>query len=181
MTPVRPRGDLSLGDIATPLGPMLFVCDAAGVLVGSDYADHEDRLYRLLGRRLGGFDLTRAPLPPLLATAVTGYFAGDLAALDRVPVRLNGSPFQNLAWAALRRIPPGQCATYAGQAARIGRPKAARAVGSANHMNPYNLILPCHRVVGANGALTGYAGGLERKRWLLDHESRHAPCTTSAQ
>lgn len=150
------------------------VSDVEGVLVASEYGDHEERLHRLLSRRLGSYELTLGAVPAPAGAAVEAYFKGDLVALDRIEVRLNGSPFQNKAWEALRRIQPGHPATYADQASRIGNPKAARAVGSANHNNPYNLIVPCHRVVGTSGALTGYAGGLERKRWLLDHEFKYA-------
>lgn len=172
------RNDLTIGRMATPIGDLILVSDAGGVLVGSDYADHESRLHQLLTRRLGGYDLVSASVPTATRSAVDAYFAGELSAIDTIPVRLNGSPFQNLAWAALRQIPPGQPASYGNQAARIGNPKAARAVGSSNHNNPYNLIVPCHRVIGSGGALTGYAGGLERKRWLLDHERHHAKSRT---
>lgn len=165
---------LTTGRMATPLGDLILVFDAGGVLAGSDYGDHEDRLHRLLSRRMGRHVLRSGPVPSAVQAAITAYFSGELTAIDGIPVRLNGTPFQNRAWAALRQIPPGEPATYADQAARIGNPRAARAVGSANHANPYSLIVPCHRVIGASGALTGYAGGLERKRWLLDHERRLA-------
>jgi methylated-DNA-[protein]-cysteine S-methyltransferase len=102
------------------------------------------------------------------------YFAGDLAAVDQVGVSYFGTEFENRVWAALREIGPGRTATYGEMAAMLEVPKAARAVGRANSMNPVAIVVPCHRVVGANAKLTGYAGGLDRKRWLLDHERRHA-------
>lgn len=164
--------DLGIGQIMTPLGAFILVWDAAGEVVASDYGGHEERLHHLLLRRLGRCNLIAAEVPSALAAAIDAYFTGDLPALDKVPVRLNGSAFQNRAWAALRQIPPGARASYAEQAALLGNPKAARAIGNANRNNPCNLIIPCHRLVGSDGALTGYAGGLERKRWLLEHEQR---------
>jgi methylated-DNA-[protein]-cysteine S-methyltransferase len=101
------------------------------------------------------------------------YFDGDLGAIDTVPVELNGTDFQKRVWQALRRIPAGATLSYAGLARRIGESTAVRAVGAANGANPVALVVPCHRVIGSDGTLTGYGGGLERKRWLLDHE--HAP------
>lgn len=98
------------------------------------------------------------------------YFAGELAALDTVPVELNGTPFQKTVWQALRRIPSGSTISYADLATRIGEPSAVRAVGTANGANPVAVIVPCHRVIGSNGRLTGYGGGLDRKQWLLEHE-----------
>jgi methylated-DNA-[protein]-cysteine S-methyltransferase len=98
------------------------------------------------------------------------YFQGELAALDDVAVELNGTPFQKQVWQALRRIPSGTTISYAELARRIGNPSAIRAVGTANGANPVAVIVPCHRVIGSDGSLTGYGGGLERKQWLLAHE-----------
>ncbi len=97
------------------------------------------------------------------------YFAGELRDFD-IPFHLHGTEFQRLVWNELSRIPFGSTISYAEQARRIGRPGAARAVGAANGRNPISIIVPCHRVIGANGSLTGYGGGLDRKQWLLDHE-----------
>jgi methylated-DNA-[protein]-cysteine S-methyltransferase len=102
------------------------------------------------------------------------YFDGDVRALDALPVKTQGTAFQSEVWAALRAIPVGQTRSYGQLAAAIGRPSAVRAVGLANGSNPVGVIVPCHRVIGANGTLTGYAGGLERKRWLLAHEAANA-------
>ena len=96
-----------------------------------------------------------------------------MAALDQLPVRPGGTEFQRLVWAALRLIPPGTTTTYGQLAARIGRAKASRAVGLANGANPVAIVVPCHRVVGADASLTGYGGGIERKAWLIAHERRH--------
>jgi methylated-DNA-[protein]-cysteine S-methyltransferase len=108
-----------------------------------------------------------------LAAAVeqlTAYFAGELRVFD-LPLALGGTPFQERVWAALREIPYGQTASYGELAREIGRPAASRAVGAANSRNPVAIVVPCHRVVGADGSLTGYAGGLDRKRALLDLEA----------
>ena len=114
----------------------------------------------------------RAPATPLLREAVrqlTAYFAGTLRDFD-LPLRTHGTPFQECCWAALREIPYGVTVSYGEQARRVGNPKASRAVGGANHHNPICIIIPCHRVVGSGGALTGYGGGLDMKAWLLQHE-----------
>jgi methylated-DNA-[protein]-cysteine S-methyltransferase len=103
------------------------------------------------------------------------YFAGDLAALDEAPVELNGTPFQRRVWTALRSIPPGSTLSYSELARRVGALSAVRAVGAANGANPVALVVPCHRVIGANGTLVGYGGGLPRKRWLLAHEGVTTP------
>lgn len=103
------------------------------------------------------------------AAQLDAYFAGELQAFD-LPLAASGTPFQQKVWAALRDIPFGQTCSYGQLAQRIGTPGASRAVGLANGRNPLSIIVPCHRVIGANGSLTGYGGGLERKRWLLAHE-----------
>lgn len=99
------------------------------------------------------------------------YFTGDLMLFD-LPLAPRGTPFQHAVWKALAGIPYGETRTYRDIATAIGRPNAVRAVGAANGRNPLSLVVPCHRVIGSNGTLTGYAGGLERKRWLLQHERR---------
>lgn len=115
--------------------------------------------------------LTTVADPAGAAAALTAYFSGDLGALDDVPVDLHGTPFQRRVWERLRAVGPGTTASYAEIARAIGAPAAVRAVGAANGANPIALIVPCHRIIGSSGALTGYGGGLDRKRWLLSHES----------
>jgi methylated-DNA-[protein]-cysteine S-methyltransferase len=105
-----------------------------------------------------------------LAQVLTGYFAGDVDALSEVQVAARGTSFQQRVWSALREIPAGRTASYAEIARDIGTPGAARAVGTANASNPVGVIVPCHRVVRANGSIGGYGFGVERKRWLLEHE-----------
>ncbi len=115
-------------------------------------------------------------LPVLKATAaqLAAYFAGTLADFD-IPVRLHGTPFQQAVWNELTKIPNGTTISYGELARRVGNPKASRAVGLANGHNPVSIIVPCHRVIGSNGSLTGYGGGIDRKRALLQHETEHWP------
>jgi O-6-methylguanine DNA methyltransferase len=165
-----PATDLTLSRIDTPLAPMLLVTDGEGAVRALDFVDFEARLHRLLRRHHGPVRLTDGPPPAAAAEALAAYFAGDLKALEALPVRTGGTPFQRSVWAALRRIPAGETRTYGGLAAALDLPRAVRAVGLANGANPVAVIVPCHRVIGASGALTGYAGGVERKAWLLRHE-----------
>lgn len=172
-TPDRTRPDplpLTLDRLATPLGEVLLVVDADDAVRALDFTDYEDRMMRLLTRHYGRFELTPGEAPRAVRAAVSAYFSGDLTALDSLVVKTAGTDFQRSVWAALRAIPPGQTRSYGQLAAVIGSPKAVRAAGLANGQNPIAVIVPCHRVIGANGTLTGYAGGLERKRWLLAHE-----------
>jgi methylated-DNA-[protein]-cysteine S-methyltransferase len=157
----------------SPLGPVHFtLCD--GALTSLGFANQAPDLAARVARRFG-----RTPLPDAAAEAEIGarlgrYFAGELGALDDLAVDLGGTAFQARVWAALRAIPPGALRSYSALARSLGAPGAVRAVGAANGQNPVSLVVPCHRVVGADGALTGYAGGLERKRWLLAHEQANA-------
>ena len=162
----------TLDQISTPVGEVLLVVDAGGAVVALDFEEYEARMMRLLARHHGAFVLEPGAAPETTRSAVAAYFAGDRGALDGLVVRTNGTDFQREVWAALRAIPAGETRTYGQLAAAIGRPRAVRAAGLANGQNPVALIVPCHRVIGANGTLTGYAGGLERKRWLLAHEAR---------
>jgi methylated-DNA-[protein]-cysteine S-methyltransferase len=158
----------------TPIGTMLVVTDSAGRLRALDWSDYEERLQRLLRLHYGRFELDSGPAPAEIRDALARYFDGDIAALDTIQVETGGTPFQRQVWAALRAIPAGRTVSYGALAQDIGRASAVRAVGMANGANPISIVVPCHRVVGANAALTGYAGGLERKRWLLEHERAHA-------
>jgi methylated-DNA-[protein]-cysteine S-methyltransferase len=161
---------LTLDRVATPVGEVLLVTDGAGAVRALDFADYEARMNRLLVRHAPGASLTAGAAPGPVRAAVERYFAGDVRALDGLTVTTGGTDFQRSVWKALRAIPAGETRTYGQLAAAIGSPKAVRAVGLANGQNPVGLIVPCHRVIGANGTLTGYAGGLERKRCLLQHE-----------
>lgn len=160
----------------SPLGTLIVVSD--GVHVHAiDFGDYELRLRTLLKRRLGPVSTIEGEDPLQVEDAFRAYFKGDLTALESLPVAFTGTPFQNQVWQALTEIPPSATWTYAGLARRIGNPPAQRAVGFAAGQNPVAVAVPCHRVIGANGSLTGYAGGVARKRWLLDHEARF--CATA--
>ena len=152
----------------SPIGPLTAAERAGRVCLLHFGADGPD-IDPVLERWYPGEPRVRRPLPEV-ADALRRYFAGDLAALDAVPAELNGTPFQKTVWQALRRIPPGTTISYGELARRIGQPTSVRAVGAANGANPVAVIVPCHRVIGSNGTLTGYGGGLDRKRWLLAHE-----------
>lgn len=163
--------------IETPIGTMLIVADHEGNLRAVDWTDHEGRMRGLLNHHYGrnGFRLEWARNPHGFSDAIRRYFAGELPAIDSIPVKTTGTPFQREVWRALRTIACGATISYAKLAEQIGRPTAVRAVGLANGANPIGVVVPCHRVIGANGSLTGYGGGIERKRWLLEHESKAAP------
>ncbi len=161
---------LTLDRVATPVGEVLLVTDGEGAVRALDFADYEARMTRLLARHAPGALVVEGRAPETVRRAVEAYFGGDVLALDGVAVRTGGTDFQRTVWRALRAIPAGETRTYGQLAAAIGSPKAVRAAGLANGQNPIAVIVPCHRVIGANGTLTGYAGGLERKRWLLTHE-----------
>ncbi len=162
----------TLSRMTTPIGEMQLVTDEHGRLRALDWDDHEARLHKLLGRYYARdiVRLTEGALPAIVRDALEAYFGGTLDAIDALEVETRGTVFQRKAWAALRTIPAGRTASYSQQAAKMGNPSAVRAVGLANGANPVGLVVPCHRVIGADGSLTGYGGGLERKRWLLEHE-----------
>ena len=162
--------ELYYDEIDSPLGTILTAWQD-NALCALDYDDYRERMQQLLRARFGETKLIPEAQPGFRAS-LQQYFAGNLAALDRVPVNSGGTAFQRFTWTALRTIPAGRTATYGAIAEQIGSPSAARAVGLANSLNPVAIVVPCHRVVGANGKLTGYAGGLERKRWLLEHEAK---------
>ena len=167
---------LSIDRIVTPIGELLLVADEAGRLRAIDWTDYESRMLRLLKLHYGknGFRLQPARNPYGLGEAIDRYFAGEVDAINEIPVQTAGTPFQRSVWRELRRIPSGSFISYGRLAAQIDRPRAVRAVGLANGSNPISIVVPCHRVIGADGSLTGYGGGLERKRWLLEHERKCA-------
>ncbi|MGB6325884.1 MAG: methylated-DNA--[protein]-cysteine S-methyltransferase [Methylocella sp.] len=166
----KPPDALRLERLPTPIGTALLVTDEAGVLRAFDFEDYEGRMVRLLRRHYGAANLDAGAAPQEVKDRVSSYFNGDFHALDEVRWATAGTPFQHSVWAALTTIPAGETLSYGGLAERIGKPKAVRAVGLATGANPLAIIVPCHRVIGADGSLTGYGGGLPRKQWLLDHE-----------
>jgi methylated-DNA-[protein]-cysteine S-methyltransferase len=162
-----------LETVRSPIGALLLMHDGEA-LAGLDLDADEGRMRRLSDRWWGGAPLLRTKTISPFGEAVSRYFEGDAAAIDGLKTHVFGTQFQAKCWAALRRIPAGETRSYAQQAAAIGNSKAMRAVGLANGANPIGIVVPCHRVIGANGSLTGYGGGLPRKEWLLKHEAAWA-------
>ncbi|WP_411288773.1 methylated-DNA--[protein]-cysteine S-methyltransferase [Phenylobacterium sp.] len=167
MTAVLPD-TLTFDRLETPIGTALLVTDEAGALRAFNWTDYEPQMRAWIARHYPKAAVRNGVSP--LRAAFQAYFAGDAQALATVPWVASGTAFQRQVWDTLCSIPAGETLSYAGLAQRIGRPTAMRAVGTANGANPVAVVVPCHRVIGANGSLTGYGGGLHRKRWLLSHE-----------
>ncbi|MEM7225862.1 MAG: methylated-DNA--[protein]-cysteine S-methyltransferase [Pseudomonadota bacterium] len=161
--------ELTLAMLPSPIGEIrVFFRDEH--LYGADFAAGGSPTEQLLRARLGRLTLASGTAPAPVREAFARYFDGDLPALKTLPLVTQGTPFQEQVWRLLRKIPPGRTVSYAELAETLGKPKALRAVGLANGRNPISVVIPCHRVIGKNGSLTGYGGGLERKAWLLEHE-----------
>lgn len=161
--------NLVYGTYESPVGPITFAL-AGSALCALEFEERASEIPQRVLRRFGREPVRDEVLERAMIERLDHYFAGDLTALDDVPVDGGGTPFQAKVWAALRTIPAGQTCSYEDIARRVGSITAVRAVGAANGRNPIAIVVPCHRVVGKDGTLTGYAGGLWRKRWLLDHE-----------
>ena len=159
--------------IGTPIGP-LTILTVDDRVRAAGFTEDVGALLRPLAPSLRGLPVETVLDLGSITDALTAYFDGDLAAIDAIPVSPRGSDFQERVWAALRTIPSGQPTTYGELAIRLGGKQLARAVGTANATNPIALIIPCHRLIGSDGRLRGYYWALDRKRWLLDHERRHA-------
>ena len=164
---------LTLDRMATPLGEALILTDETGALRAFDFADYEDRMRRLACRHYGTLAPVSGRAPARVRNAMERYFAGEADAFSGLVWKTNGTAFQRSVWAGLCDIGHGQTLSYKGLAQKIGKPSAMRAVGLANGANPIAIVVPCHRVIGADGRLTGYGGGLDRKAWLLRHEGAH--------
>ncbi len=158
--------------IEAPPGPMVLLA-RDGVLICLEFDDQPERIARELAPRFGNYELIATANPFGFTEKLRAYFAGDLNVIDGIPTDGGGTAFQRRVWAELRRIPCGTTISYGELARRLGDPKATRAVGLANGRNPVSIVVPCHRVIGADGSLTGYGGGVERKKWLLAHEGVH--------
>lgn len=162
--------------LSTHIDEVLLVTDEQQRVRALDFGDYHERMLRLLRLHYGASVVTLvehtdlASPPSQARRALEAYFAGDLSALDALEVQTGGTSFQRLVWSELRKIPVGHTINYGQLAERIGRPTAVRAVGHANGANAVGIIIPCHRVIGTNASLTGYAGGVHRKHWLLTHE-----------
>jgi methylated-DNA-[protein]-cysteine S-methyltransferase len=162
--------ELLFDTLDSPIGTVLIVADGER-LCALDFADCEQRMMALLKRHYGSsIHLMQTSDPAGFTSHVRAYFAGDLQSLDAIPVSTGGTDFQQRVWMALRSIRPGTTTSYKELAIKLGKPTACRAVGAANALNPVGIVLPCHRVIGSDASLTGYAGGIARKEWLLQHE-----------
>jgi len=161
---------LTLDRLATPVGVALLVTDEQGTLRAFNWTDYEPAMRAWIGKHYPKAKLAEGRSPPAVRGPFEAYFRGEARALETVPWQASGTAFQLKVWEALCAIPAGETISYAELARRIGRPTAVRAVGLANGANPVAVVVPCHRVIGTNGSLTGYGGGLPRKRWLLDLE-----------
>jgi methylated-DNA-[protein]-cysteine S-methyltransferase len=166
----KPPDRFGLDRLQTPIGTALLVTDADGILRALDWEDHEPRMRQLLRRQYGVLAVENARAPDEVRLALSGYFAGELDRLSTIRWRVAGTTFQRMVWTALTTIPAGTTMSYGALAAQLGKPRAVRAVGHANGANPLSVVVPCHRLIGADGSLVKYGGGIERKRWLLTHE-----------
>jgi methylated-DNA-[protein]-cysteine S-methyltransferase len=164
--------ELKIDRFATPIGEAIVLVDGDDKLRVLDWSDYESRMTLLLDRQYGKgkYAIAKGRDPGGVSAALKRYFKGDLAAIDDIEVATAGTEFQRAVWTSLRKIGCGTTTSYAELAKRIGKPKAIRAAGLANGQNPISIVVPCHRVIGSNGSLTGYGGGLHRKEWLLKHE-----------
>lgn len=164
---------LLLDQLETPIGVLEIASDDEGRLRAMDWKEFRERMRRSLDLRYGrnAWSFAEASDPFGHTTSLAAYMDGDLAAIDSLRVETHGTQFQRAVWSALRTIPVGAPVSYGALARTIGRPTAVRAVGLANGSNPIAIVVPCHRVIGADGSLTGYGGGLKRKQWLLRHEA----------
>ena len=169
MVEAQPK-HLLVDRLETPIGEALIVTDEIGWLRAFDWADHEANMARLLRLHYGSVPTDISGAPSHIKTSLRDYFDGNLLRLAGIEWCTGGTIFQRAVWTALIAIAPGKTLSYGALAARLGCSTAVRAVAAANGANPISVVVPCHRVIGINGTLTGYGGGLERKRWLLQHE-----------
>jgi methylated-DNA-[protein]-cysteine S-methyltransferase len=160
---------VELGVMASPIGPLTIAAHSGRVCL-VHFGSPSAGIRRSLAAWYPDQSIEEHANPAGAATILERYFAGDLKSLDQIEVELFGTPFQTRVWRTLRTVVAGTTASYAELARKVGSASAVRAVGAANGANPVAVVLPCHRIIGSNGSLTGYGGGLERKRWLLDHE-----------
>jgi methylated-DNA-[protein]-cysteine S-methyltransferase len=168
--------NLTRATIATPLGEMLALASDDG-LCALEFTGPRKRLTRLEARLRRWFpphDIVDGEVPAIARTRawLAAYFDGTSAEVGDLPLDMRGAAFEKRVWTALLTIPPGETTSYGAVAKALGSAGASRAVGAANGANPVAIIVPCHRVIGTSGSLTGYGGGLDRKTWLIDHERR---------
>lgn len=173
------RMRLQVSTLETPLGPLTLASTEAG-LAGLAFEDRVDGLWHFLKARFDSVEADDSGAADSAAPELRAYFEGAIGALERIRTDAGGTEFQRRVWDALRRIPGGRTASYSELARSIGRPTGFRAVATANATNPVAIVIPCHRVIHADGSISGYGGGVERKKWLLRHEADNLPFVLSA-
>jgi methylated-DNA-[protein]-cysteine S-methyltransferase len=163
---------ISIVRYASPIG-QISLASVEGKLVHLDFEGNDERLLTIQRRRFQQIDWQESGAAPVSVTRwLEAYFDGEVRALPMADIEMIGTDFQQHLWRGLIAIPSGERRSYSGLAFALGYPKAVRAVARTNALNPVSIIVPCHRVIGSDGKLTGYAGGLARKQWLLEHEAR---------
>jgi len=170
---------LNVSQLETPLGELTLASTSAG-LVGLAFEDRLDGLWRFLNTRFGKIEPVAGGHPDHAEAELQAYFGGTIGALERIRTDAGGTEFQRRVWAALRRIPGGRTVSYSKLARSIGQPTGFRAVATANAINPVAIVIPCHRVIHADGSISGYGGGVDRKQWLLRHEADNLPFVLGA-
>jgi methylated-DNA-[protein]-cysteine S-methyltransferase len=161
--------DIALTTLESPIGPLTIAARGSKVCL-VHFGKPSSYVRTSLSKWYPGAQVAQSDDAGGAGSVLMRYFDGDLRSLDEIEVELHGTDFQQRVWTALRSVPAGSTASYSELARRVGAPAAGRAVGAANGSNPVAVVLPCHRIIGSNGSLTGYGGGLHRKRWLLNHE-----------
>ena len=170
---------LAVSQLETPLGELTLASTPAG-LVGLAFDNRVDGLWRFLESRFGSIEPETAGAEDPARAELRAYFDGAIGALEKIQTDAGGTEFQSRVWAALRRIPGGRTLSYSELARSIGQPTGFRAVATANATNPVAIVIPCHRVIHADGSISGYGGGVDRKRWLLRHEADNLPFVLGA-
>jgi methylated-DNA-[protein]-cysteine S-methyltransferase len=163
-----------IDELATPLGQLQIISDSKGAIRLVGWHEGEERYHGTLRRWHGEIGLTKKKDAFGHTKAMRDYFAGDIHVLDKLPVASEGTDFQKKVWKTLRKIPAGETWSYGQMARHMGQASAMRAVGAANGRNPLPIVVPCHRVIGGDGSLTGFGGGLPTKQFLLALEQRIA-------
>jgi len=161
---------LYLDKINSPLGDIALSYDTDGILHSLDWVEEGRADYYSLDRYYKSTARQTKKAPRVITKALKCYFDGDISAIEEISIALPGTQFQHDVWQALRKIPPGTTCSYKDIAIGLNNPNAVRAVGMANNANPIAIVVPCHRVIGADGKMVGYGSGVPRKEWLLKHE-----------
>jgi len=170
---------LNVSRLATPLGTVTLASTPEG-LAGLAFEHRVDRMWRFLAARFGSVEQHKGGEPDPVEADLRAYFEGTIASLENIRTDAGGTEFQRRVWTALRRIPGGRTSSYAELARSIGQPTGFRAVATANATNPVAIVIPCHRVIHADGSISGYGGGVDRKKWLLRHEADNLPFVLGA-